>query len=107
MRSDKDIHKKFNELAAEGFTGETVLRFRGSNFDGIYILPKDHKDDDRAVQKIDAVIGLLALCRKFGAFGSITLLWNEGSIKNYTVKLTFQGLDAQFQFKSIFRCEPC
>ncbi len=107
MRSDKDIHKKFNELAAEGFTGETVLRFRGSIFDGIFVLPKDCKENDRSDQNIDVIMGLLALFRKFGAFGSITLIWYEGAIKNYVVKLSFQGLDAQFRSKNIFRCEPC
>ncbi len=107
MRSDKDIHKKFNELAAEGFTGETILRFGGSNFDGVYVLPKDGKTDGRAEQNIDSVMALLTHCREFGAFGSITLIWNEGSIKNYTVKLTFQGLGAKFLAMNIFRYEIC
>lgn len=107
MRSDRDIYKKLHELAAEGFTGETVMRFRGSEFDGVYVLPKDSQADVRSEQNINSVMGLLILCRKFGAFGSITLIWNEGVIKNFTVKLTFQGLDAQFQSKSIFRYEPC
>lgn len=107
MRSDRDIYKKLDELAAERFTGETVLRFAGSNFDGVYVLPKDSKDDERVGQKLEEVMALLAHCRKFGAFGSIMLVWNEGAIKNYTIKLTFQGLGAEFLAMNLFRYEPC
>lgn len=99
----EDLRRKFDELAKDGFTGEAVLRFSGSNHDGLFIMPKDIRDDMRPDQNIAFIMNIYSLCRHFGTFGSMTLIWYDGLIKNYTVKLTFQGLDAQFQAIHIFR----
>lgn len=106
MQISESIEKKLGKLAGDHFTGETVLRFLGSNFETVHVMPRDFKKDDRSEQDIGTVVGVFNLCREFGAFGSITLIWNNGSIKNYTVKLTFQGNAALFQTKAIFRNTP-
>ncbi len=103
MVTTEDLRRKFDELAKDGFIGEAVLRFSGSNHDGLFIMPKDVREDKRPNQNIALIMNIYSLCRNVGAFGSITIIWNDGLIKNYTVKLTFQGIDASFQASNIFR----
>ena len=97
------ISHEFTVLDKNKFTGETVLRFSGSHFDGLFRVPRDFKDDDKPAQDIKIVLRLFSLCHNAGAFGSMTLIWHTGIIKNYTVKLTFQGESVRFMASNIFR----
>ena len=97
------IARKFDQLAKDGFTGESVLRFSGSNYNGLFIIPKDFMEDKRPMQSIAPILNLFWMLWNFGAFGSITLIWYDGLVKSYTVKLIFQGPNAQFQLNHIFQ----
>lgn len=98
-----DLHRKFTELAKDGFTGEAVLRFAGSAHEGLHTLHKDMREDTRPEQDIAFVLNIYSLCLRCSAFGQITTIWHKGTVKNYTVRLTFQGTNAGREAEGIFR----
>jgi hypothetical protein len=98
-----DLHRKFTELAKDGFTGESVVRLLGSE-SAFFNVPKDVKDTARVAQDLTLIMSVYSMCFRCKAFGSITLIWHEGSVVNLTVKLAFQGADTRILAQNLFRC---
>ena len=107
LTTKPSIRKKIDELTAEKFTGESVLRFYGKHINEFYILTKEIREDERPGQGVDMILNLLVLLQKAQTFGSVSMIWRDGLIRNYTVKLTFQGEDTSSQIKQIFKEHLC
>ena len=102
-----DIQKKIAALTARKFTGESALRFYGDHINEFHTLPKEIRWDERPGQDASTILNLFILFRDARAFGAIYMIWREGLIRNYAVRLTFQGEDASLKIERIFKGHSC